>query len=92
MGLEFLKREDCTVILIDWGRGSAPPYTQAVANIRLVGAITANLLADLAEHTGYKKLDHVHCIGHSLGAHLCGYAGYVLQDVCFCFLYNCRLL
>ncbi|XP_056638643.1 pancreatic triacylglycerol lipase-like isoform X2 [Diorhabda carinulata] len=74
----LLRLEDCSVIIIDWQRGSGPPYTQAVANIRLVGAMTAYLLADLAKFT-YKNLDHVHAIGHSLGAHLCGYIGYTLQ-------------
>ncbi|XP_018321173.1 pancreatic triacylglycerol lipase-like [Agrilus planipennis] len=76
---ELLKLEDCTVIAVDWGRGSSPPYTQAVANIRLVGAMTAHVLADFARFTGEKKLDHVHCIGHSLGAHLSGYIGYTLM-------------
>ncbi|XP_023012525.2 pancreatic triacylglycerol lipase [Leptinotarsa decemlineata] len=75
----LLAQEDCNVIIIDWQRGSRPPYTQAVANIRLVGAITAYLLNDIARLTGDLKLDHVHAIGHSLGAHMCGYIGYTLQ-------------
>lgn len=77
----LLEREDCNVIVINWNGGSSPPYTQAVANIRLVGAMTAYLLGDIAKHTGQLKLDHVHAIGHSLGAHLCGYIGYTLQKV-----------
>lgn len=35
---------NAAVILIDWGGGSNPPYVQAVANIRLVGAITAHVI------------------------------------------------
>ncbi|KAJ8982425.1 hypothetical protein NQ317_007773 [Molorchus minor] len=75
----LLDLEDCNVIVVDWHGGSSPPYTQAVANIRLVGAMTAHLLADIAKYTGDLKLSHVHAIGHSLGAHLCGYVGYTLQ-------------
>lgn len=67
---------------MDWQKGSTVSYTQAVANIRLVGAMTAHVLRDLAEYAGEKQLPNVHCIGHSLGAHLCGYAGYTLQSVC----------
>ena len=33
-----------TVIVVDWKGGSSPPYYQAVANIRLIGAITAHVL------------------------------------------------
>lgn len=76
----LLLQEDCNVIIIDWSRGSGPPYTQAVANIRLVGAITAHLLHRISNYTGSLKLDHAHAIGHSLGAHLCGYIGYTLQQ------------
>ncbi|XP_044754257.1 pancreatic lipase-related protein 2 isoform X1 [Coccinella septempunctata] len=77
MTKELLRMEDCSVIVVDWHGGSSPPYTQAVANIRLLGAITAHLVAEVASYT--KGLNHVHCIGHSLGAHLCGYVGYTLQ-------------
>lgn len=33
-----------TVVIVDWRLGSSPPYSQAVANIRLVGAITAHII------------------------------------------------
>lgn len=33
-----------TVVVIDWKGGSSPPYYQAVANIRLIGAITAHVV------------------------------------------------
>lgn len=91
----MLLQEDCNVIIIDWSRGSGPPYTQAVANIRLVGAITAHLLHRISNYTGSLKLDHAHAIGHSLGAHLCGYIGYTLQQVSLFYYFhpfntNCR--
>lgn len=38
------KYETASVIVIDWGGGSKPPYVQAVANIRLVGAIAAHII------------------------------------------------
>ncbi|XP_030764164.1 pancreatic triacylglycerol lipase-like [Sitophilus oryzae] len=77
---ELLSVEDCNIIIVDWHGGSSPPYTQAVANIRLIGRMTAHLLGDIAQHTERYSLEHVHCIGHSLGAHLCGYVGYTVQD------------
>ncbi|XP_064555542.1 pancreatic triacylglycerol lipase [Drosophila montana] len=70
---------ECAVILIDWGGGASPPYVQAVANIRLVGAITAHVIHMLYEELRLPNLDNVHIIGHSLGAHLSGYAGHHLQ-------------
>lgn len=79
MTQELLSYEDCSVIVVDWRNGSSPPYTQAVANIRLIGTMTAHLIADIVSHSDNLKLDRVHCIGHSLGAHLCGYVGYTLK-------------
>ncbi|GAB0094042.1 pancreatic triacylglycerol lipase [Sergentomyia squamirostris] len=70
-----------SVVVVDWGGNgaSSPPYTQAVANIRLVGAITAHIIHLLHEELGLPNLDKVHMIGHSLGSHLSGYAGFTLQ-------------
>lgn len=41
---ELLKFDDYNVILLDWGGGSAIPYTQATANTRVVGAELAKLI------------------------------------------------
>lgn len=75
---ELLIRENSNVIVVNWIGGAGPPYTQAVANTRLVGAITARLAAQLIEfkHASPVKM---HCIGHSLGAHVSGYVGYNLR-------------
>jgi len=39
------------VIVVDWSGGSGPPYPQAVANIRLVGVMTAHLIKNLIVST-----------------------------------------
>jgi hypothetical protein len=44
MTRELLELVDCSVIVVDWSGGSGPPYPQAVANIRLVGAMTAYMI------------------------------------------------
>lgn len=40
-----------TVVVVDWKGGSSPPYYQAVANTRLIGAIVAHVV-----HTIYVRL------------------------------------
>ncbi|KAG8287450.1 pancreatic lipase-related protein 2 [Homalodisca vitripennis] len=75
---ELLRRYDANVVVVDWGSGSEPPYTQAVANIRLVGTITALLIKAMSDQVGVKP-EFCHMIGHSLGAHLSGYVGYNLK-------------
>lgn len=42
--LDIDKHGQSTVVVVDWRAGSSPPYTQAVANIRLIGAITAHVV------------------------------------------------
>uniref|UniRef100_A0A194AQ58 Putative pancreatic triacylglycerol lipase-like protein n=1 Tax=Pinctada fucata TaxID=50426 RepID=A0A194AQ58_PINFU len=70
---EFLKKDDMNVIIVDWGHGSGVPYTQATANTRVVGALMAKMIKQLV--TVGADLNRVHIIGHSLGAHIAGYAG-----------------
>lgn len=36
--------KSATVVVVDWKGGSSPPYYQAVANIRLIGSITAHVI------------------------------------------------
>ncbi|XP_026684576.1 pancreatic triacylglycerol lipase-like [Diaphorina citri] len=82
---QLLIKDDVNVIVNNWGAGSSPPYTQAVANIRLVGYMTAVLLNTLRREVGIRT-EYVHLIGHSLGAHLSGYVGSTLRTV-----YNLKL-
>ena len=65
---------DVNVIAVVWTKGTNDGYSQAVANTRVVGALLANMVEILHNAT---NLDYgsVHLIGHSLGAHVCGYVG-----------------
>lgn len=62
------------VIVVDWQHGATVPYEQATANTRVVGAQIAKLINKLISLTGAQASDF-HIIGHSLGAHVAGYAG-----------------
>lgn len=70
----FLKLEDMNIILIDWSKGNQFPYPQACINAMVVGAEIARLIKYLVE-TNNANLSMFHLIGHSLGAHVAGYAG-----------------
>ncbi|XP_047487795.1 inactive pancreatic lipase-related protein 1-like isoform X2 [Penaeus chinensis] len=70
----FLYTEDVNVIYVDWTEGAIRLYNRAVANARVVGLEIAHLVTWLGRNAGLQAKD-VHLIGHSLGAHVCGYAG-----------------
>lgn len=74
MAAALLNKEPVTVVTVDWGDGSGFPYSQASANTRVVGAEIVRLINFLGAHAGL-SVDKVHIIGHSLGAHVAGYAG-----------------
>ena len=65
---------DVNVIAVVWTKGAYDGYSQVVDNTRVVGALLADMVKFLHNTT---NLDYgsVHLIGHSLGAHVCGYAG-----------------
>jgi hypothetical protein len=70
----ILSAEDVNVIVVDWSKGNGLPYMQATANTQVVGAEIAKLVNTFVNTLGVKARD-VHLIGHSLGAHISGYAG-----------------
>ncbi|XP_002741900.2 pancreatic lipase-related protein 2-like [Saccoglossus kowalevskii] len=76
----LLQNDDVNVIITDWGEGARKLYDQSVANTRVVGA-EAELLARWINsiYPEYTYPD-MHCIGHSLGGHTCGYMGEGLED------------
>ncbi|KAI3381242.1 hypothetical protein SNEBB_002074 [Seison nebaliae] len=67
------------ILKVDWTFGAmAPDYMAAVANSRLVGKILGLVFRSLQRHH-YLISTNIHCIGHSLGAHVCGYASYEIH-------------
>ncbi|XP_013403387.1 pancreatic triacylglycerol lipase [Lingula anatina] len=75
----FLKHGPMNVVLTGWKNGAkAPYYPKAVANTRLVGR-QIGLLVNLMVNVMGTKYDQVHLAGHSLGAHISGYAGAYLD-------------
>ena len=73
---ELLKKEKMNVIVVDWGLGSSVlnVYDAAAGNTRLVGAQVADLI-DVLNRKFHVPLKRFHIIGHSLGAHVAGFAG-----------------
>lgn len=47
-----------------------PCYLSALSNTRLVSQCSAQLYSYLTKHGALAK--KIHCVGHSLGAHICG--------------------
>lgn len=74
MADELLRKTPMNVITVDWGNGAGFPYSQAAANTRVVGAEVAQLIQLLKDQQDVSA-SNVHLIGHSLGAHVAGYAG-----------------
>ena len=54
-------------------------YNKAVANTRSIGLATQNMLDCLERDQLSETHLEVHCIGHSLGAHVCGFLGNALE-------------
>ncbi|XP_037557011.1 pancreatic lipase-related protein 2-like [Dermacentor silvarum] len=65
---------DYNVITVDWRGGNGLPYAQATANARLVGAEIAVMIKKL-QKVFKANVSTFHIMGHSLGAHVAGYAG-----------------
>jgi len=80
---EILAGYDYNVVMIDWENGANVgvfnlDYPKASQNTRVVGDMFGQLLQYM-ESTANLQVGNVHCIGHSLGAHVCGYAGKVIK-------------
>ncbi|XP_052776601.1 inactive pancreatic lipase-related protein 1-like [Mya arenaria] len=71
----LLAQADVNVVTVDWESGAGQTeYSQSAANTRVVGALIAQLLIALRDNR-FLKFEDIHLVGHSLGAHIAGYAG-----------------
>ena len=63
------------MVLVTWGRGSkVNSYFLAVANTRVMGGLVGFFVNRLCEVLDMRN-NMFHLIGHSLGAHIVGFAG-----------------
>ncbi|XP_034244494.1 pancreatic triacylglycerol lipase-like [Thrips palmi] len=77
----ILGQVDGNVFIVNWGGGAIDPnYLQAASNTRVVGREIARLGRTLIQQHGAAAKD-MHIIGHSLGAHISGYAARNITNV-----------
>ena len=68
-------QDEYNILFLDWGPISETvKYWLPATNIQVIGAIVGNFVKDCLEEN-LNTLDNFHLVGHSLGAHLMGYAG-----------------
>ncbi|KAH1011053.1 hypothetical protein HUJ04_000497 [Dendroctonus ponderosae] len=67
----YLYRSDYNIFTIDWkDLTSFPCYLSSLSNTQVVSQCAAKLYAFVMDHGG--KAEKTTCVGHSLGAHICG--------------------
>lgn len=67
----YIRNGSYNVFVVDWGAlGASPCYPAAVTNLRFVANCLSHVLMTLKNLGMY--FSRTTCVGHSLGAHLCG--------------------
>ncbi|XP_055951596.1 lipoprotein lipase-like [Argiope bruennichi] len=70
----ILKHGDYNVILVDWTLYNVMPFKRAYRYAGIVGEKIAEMMRFMKNHKKV-SLKSLHCIGHSLGSHVCAAAG-----------------
>lgn len=71
---EFLKKDDMNVIEVDWRDPAGALYPVSAVYTKEVGKYIGEFLVDLNNALNI-PFENMHLIGHSLGAHISGFAG-----------------
>ncbi|XP_061379826.1 lipase member H-A-like [Danaus plexippus] len=67
----YLSRKDYNVFMVDWSPLTRfPCYLSALSNTKLAAQCTAQLYSHLTQAGALAR--NITCVGHSLGAHVCG--------------------
>lgn len=70
----YLSKGDFNILTVDWEELAENIFYQTVASqTKPVGQIVAEFIEELIFRGA--NINQIHLIGHSLGAHVCGYAG-----------------
>ncbi|XP_054152818.1 pancreatic lipase-related protein 2-like, partial [Oppia nitens] len=76
----YKSNDTYNVVVVVWEDGARTPiYNLAATNTRVVGACIGSFINRLSTAFNTSN-DRIWLIGHSLGAHTCGYAGKRLKD------------
>lgn len=75
----FLQVGDVNVVVVDWRDAANRDYVQAALGVGPAGRALGNFLQWLLDATGTPPT-RVHIAGHSLGAHVSGFAGRTLRQ------------
>ncbi|XP_058827112.1 phospholipase A1 2-like, partial [Topomyia yanbarensis] len=70
----YLSKGEYNIIGVDWNKGAAEPYLRASQYTLAVGYVVADLIHRVVR-SNMATMDQIHLIGHSLGAHIAGCAG-----------------
>lgn len=70
----YIQRGNYNIIGVDWQRPALNEYSISARNTKTVGRELANFIMKLNREAGI-PLSQIHIVGHSLGAHLAGFAG-----------------
>ncbi|KAM8704978.1 hypothetical protein ACLKA7_009438 [Drosophila subpalustris] len=70
----WLSKGDYNIIIVDWSRARSVDYASSVIAVPGAGRKVGEMIKYLNEKHGM-SLDSLYVIGHSLGAHVSGYAG-----------------
>lgn len=73
--LAYLTMHNVNVICVDWSYLAKMSYAEAIENTWFVGQFLSHFLDWIILESGL-NVDDIHIIGHSLGAHIAGVAGY----------------
>lgn len=66
--------EDYNVVVVDWSKVTMRPYTWSAVHVKSVGQHVAKMIDFLVSQGA--SLDTMTLVGHSLGAHVMGIAGF----------------
>ncbi|XP_061386828.1 phospholipase A1-like [Musca vetustissima] len=79
VALSALRTFDCNVIMVDWPRARSWDYASSVAAVPIAGRQIAKMI-DFLKTNFQMSLRDLVVTGHSLGAHVAGFAGKNIQN------------